>query len=276
MTNRTRQIKCGAYLIKNPLATATEVAKATGVSYGYAHKLKSKVGTPKEVFEREAFENEVMRTDDYDPVGLRLQEWRDMLEREDEDVEEFDLADMLLEKELPLRAQLLREAEDITCGDRHMDYGDPVENHRNIAKIASIATGHNLTAHDVVMVLLAAKMARARISPAKKDHYIDMMAYAGIAYECITDGSGGVRGMKVRAVILIDMELPVANIEATRRKLTAYTRGFEFDGHVTDRTCSILDEIPRYSCGKTRHCVPRKTAYNKTTKNYHLNGGAFR
>jgi hypothetical protein len=30
--------------------------------------------------------------------------------------------------------------------------------------------------------------------------------------------------MKVRAVILIDMELPVANIEATRRKLTAYTR----------------------------------------------------
>ena len=72
--------------------------------------------------------------------------------------------------------------------------------------------------------------------------------------------------MKVRAVILIDMELPVANIEATRRKLTAYTRGFEFDGHVTDRTCSILDEIPRYSCGKTWHCVPRKTAYNKTTK----------
>jgi hypothetical protein len=190
MTKQNKADKVWAYLIKNPLATATEVAKATGVSYGYAHKLKSKVGTPKEVFEREAFENEVMRTADYDPVGLRLQEWRDMLEREDEDVEEFDLADMLLEKELPLRAQLLREAEDITCGDRHMDYGDPVENHRNIAKIASIATGHNLTAHDVVMVLLAAKMARARISPAKKDHYIDMMAYAGIAYECITDEVG--------------------------------------------------------------------------------------
>jgi len=207
MTKQNKADKVWAYLIKNPLATATEVAKATGVSYGYAYKLKSKIGTPKEVFEREAFENEVMRTTDtflqsvleedveedveeddtYDPVGLRLQEWRDMLEQEDEDVEEFDLADMLLEKELPLRAQLLREAEDITCGDRHMDYGDPVENHWNIAKIASIATGHNLTAHDVVMVLLAAKMARARISPTKKDHYVDMMAYAGIAYECITD-----------------------------------------------------------------------------------------
>lgn len=85
---------------------------------------------------------------------------------------------------MPLRAQLLREAEEITCGDRHMDYGDPVTNHERIAAIASAATGHQLTAHDVVMVLIAAKMARARISPMKRDHYVDMMAYAGIAYEC--------------------------------------------------------------------------------------------
>lgn len=86
--------------------------------------------------------------------------------------------------ELPPRAELLREAEEITCGNRHMDYGDPVENHERIARIASEATGHDLTAHDVVMVLIAAKMARARISPTKRDHYVDMMAYAGIAYEC--------------------------------------------------------------------------------------------
>lgn len=86
--------------------------------------------------------------------------------------------------EMPLRAQLLREAEEITCGDRHMDYGDPVENHERIAAIASAATGHHLSAHDVVMVLIAAKMARARISPLKRDHYVDIMAYAGIAYEC--------------------------------------------------------------------------------------------
>jgi hypothetical protein len=94
----------------------------------------------------------------------------------------------LPEKPLALRADLLREAEDITCGDRHMDYGDPVINHDNIAKIASIAIGKELTAHDVVMVLIAAKMARARISPTKRDHYVDIMAYAGIAYECAVDG----------------------------------------------------------------------------------------
>lgn len=92
--------------------------------------------------------------------------------------------DISADTAMPLRAQLLREAEEITCGDRHMDYGDPVTNHERIAVIASAATGHHLSAHDVVMVLIAAKMARARISPMKRDHYVDMMAYAGIAYEC--------------------------------------------------------------------------------------------
>lgn len=43
-----------AYLVDNKLATASEVAKATGVSYAYAHKLMGKIGTPREVFEEEA------------------------------------------------------------------------------------------------------------------------------------------------------------------------------------------------------------------------------
>jgi len=112
----------------------------------------------------------------YDPRGISkaasMQGWADV---------------KVPEKPVALRAQLLREAEEITCGDRHMDYGDPVGNHDNIAKIASIATGKDLTAHDVVMVLIAAKIARARISPSKRDHYVDLMAYAGIAYECVMD-----------------------------------------------------------------------------------------
>ena len=39
-----------AYLVKNKTATPAEVAKATGVSYGYVYKLMQKIGTPKEVF----------------------------------------------------------------------------------------------------------------------------------------------------------------------------------------------------------------------------------
>lgn len=43
-----------AHVVANPLARPVDVANATGVSYGYVHKLMSKVGTPREVFEREA------------------------------------------------------------------------------------------------------------------------------------------------------------------------------------------------------------------------------
>ena len=42
--------KVWAYLVKNKTATPAQVAKATGVSYGYAYKLMQKIGTPKEVF----------------------------------------------------------------------------------------------------------------------------------------------------------------------------------------------------------------------------------
>lgn len=39
-----------AYLVEHKTATPAEVAKATGVSYGYVYKLMQKIGTPKEVF----------------------------------------------------------------------------------------------------------------------------------------------------------------------------------------------------------------------------------
>ncbi len=41
------------YLLKNKLATPTEVAEATGVSYGYANQLMKRIGTPKELWEKE-------------------------------------------------------------------------------------------------------------------------------------------------------------------------------------------------------------------------------
>ena len=39
-----------AYPGEHKTATPAQVAKATGVSYGYAYKLMQKIGTPKEVF----------------------------------------------------------------------------------------------------------------------------------------------------------------------------------------------------------------------------------
>ena len=43
-----------AYKVENPTAKAREIADATNTSYGYVHKLLKKIGTPDEVFEKEA------------------------------------------------------------------------------------------------------------------------------------------------------------------------------------------------------------------------------
>jgi len=76
-----------AYLLKNPLATYVEIAKNTGVSYGYAYFLKNKVGTPPEVFEREADRqvfylggsaraaNDVDDTSRLQTLGDRIRKW---------------------------------------------------------------------------------------------------------------------------------------------------------------------------------------------------------
>ena len=43
-----------AYKVENPTAKAKEIADATNTSYGYVYQLLKKIGTPDEVFEKEA------------------------------------------------------------------------------------------------------------------------------------------------------------------------------------------------------------------------------
>ena len=134
--------KVWKYLVKNPLASSKQIAKAVGCTTHYAASLKKKVGTPKEVFKGE----------------------QDKLHNS--------------------RVALLEEAVSLTSGDRHKDYGDPVENMTNIAKIFNAITGHTIKVSEVPMFHMATKLARMQASPTKRDHYVDIMAYAGIAYEC--------------------------------------------------------------------------------------------
>ena len=54
MVKKSKADKVWAYKIKHPQSTTSEVAKATKTSYGYVYKLMQKIGTPKEVFEKEA------------------------------------------------------------------------------------------------------------------------------------------------------------------------------------------------------------------------------
>ena len=136
----TKKEKVWKYLLKNPLASSKQIAKAVGCTTHYAASLKKKTGTPKEVFEKE--------------------------------------------QKLATRIELLTEAASLTSGDRQKDYGNPVDNMRHIAQIFNAITGHNIKTSEVPMFHIATKLARMQTSPTKRDHYIDIMAYAGITYEC--------------------------------------------------------------------------------------------
>ena len=83
------------------------------------------------------------------------------------------------------RLALLKEAMELTGGDRAVDYGDAVANHQHIAKIFNAITGHDLSARDMALIHTCTKLSRGQTSPTKRDHYVDRMAYAGIEYECV-------------------------------------------------------------------------------------------
>jgi len=43
---------------------------------------------------------------------------------------------------------------------------------------------HHVTAFDVATMMMCVKLARIQTDPELSDSYVDLMAYAGIAYEC--------------------------------------------------------------------------------------------
>lgn len=82
------------------------------------------------------------------------------------------------------RIDLLETAIKLTGSDRNQAYGNPFENHQHIALIFNAITGRSLSSADIALVHIATKLARMRTSPGKEDHYVDLMAYAGILFEC--------------------------------------------------------------------------------------------
>jgi len=71
--------------------------------------------------------------------------------------------------------------------DRNPKYGDMRIGMDNVAKIATIITGMELTAHDVALVLHAVKLARLTSDRTNPDHYVDGVNYLAFAGELITE-----------------------------------------------------------------------------------------
>ena len=79
--------------------------------------------------------------------------------------------------------QFLNKASSLVKGQRHKDYGDKVDNHKNIAKLWSAYKDTEITAHDVAIMMCLLKVARTKLGEVSEDTYIDMSAYGAIAGE---------------------------------------------------------------------------------------------
>lgn len=89
------------------------------------------------------------------------------------------------------RANVLQQALDLTMGARNATYGDPTDNHNNIARLwrAYVQTRgialREIDAEDVMIMMALLKIARIgqRLDRANADSYIDACAYIAMAVE---------------------------------------------------------------------------------------------
>ncbi|MEV4127133.1 DUF6378 domain-containing protein [Nocardia sp. NPDC049707] len=98
------------------------------------------------------------------------------------------VADIKASAPLPVRAQVLREAETLVCGDREEQYGHPGENLQRIAdywnRYLTDALGPHdpLAPRDVALMMVLVKVAREAAGH-KQDSCVDIAGYAAIAAE---------------------------------------------------------------------------------------------
>ena len=78
--------------------------------------------------------------------------------------------------------QVLTDASAL-IGERGADYGGVEDNFSNIAAIANIALGLDLTPFDIAIIMTAVKLSRVRQSPSKADNYLDGVNYLAFAHE---------------------------------------------------------------------------------------------
>ena len=64
---------------------------------------------------------------------------------------------------------------------RAADYGDPVANHERIARMWTGYLGFDVSAHDVAMMFILAKVSRMKVTPGHADSITDIDGYARIA-----------------------------------------------------------------------------------------------
>ena len=171
-----KQVKIWSYKVDHPLASASEVAKATNTSYGYVHKLFQSIGTPKEVFEAEAETSTWMERQDFSA---------------------YDEAEALAEAETSSspgprsysRGNILDTAKEYVTKDRAADHGDMQDNFQRISDYWNVHLGliDFIKAEDVGVMMALLKIARVHSNPANPDNYIDSAGYIACSGELMAE-----------------------------------------------------------------------------------------
>lgn len=81
------------------------------------------------------------------------------------------------------RRDILQQAENIVCGDRDRQYGNPEDSFRTIAEFWTSYLGIQIRAEDVAAMMALVKLARIARGKAKADNWVDLAGYAACGGE---------------------------------------------------------------------------------------------
>lgn len=93
------------------------------------------------------------------------------------------MADNPIGDKVPERAQVLRRAESLVCGDRREEWVPVIASFDALASLWSTLTGMDFTAIDVALCMKALKMWRCSTSPGSMDSWTDVAGYAALGWE---------------------------------------------------------------------------------------------
>ena len=156
-----KQVKVWSYKVDHPLASASEVAKATNTSYGYVYKLFQNIGTPREVFEAEAEAKAKPKGGGFsNPAAEERARWKS-------------------------RGDVLDTAKDYITKDRAQEHGNLEGNFKRIADYWNTLLGliDFIKPEDVGVMMSLLKIARIHSNSKNIDNYIDSAGYIACSAE---------------------------------------------------------------------------------------------
>lgn len=96
---------------------------------------------------------------------------------------------LLSQQATPPQESVLQEAERLTSRDRQAEYGDAFDDYHRVAGMFNSCYAdvlkRPLLAHEMMDVMKFVKISRQRVTPQKRDHYVDDNGYTKLKYDTV-------------------------------------------------------------------------------------------